>query len=149
MIADLSLLLNLIFLVAGLSFLGAVVTFPGIAAIVLNIGMAVDANVLIYERIREELRQGIPVQMAIHAGFEKAFVTIIDANVTTFIAAIALFSLGSGPIKGFAITLTLGLITSVICAVLYTRAMVNATYGGKRVQQLSIGIKTRLRQAAN
>lgn len=149
LIADLGLVLNLIFLVAALSLLGAVVTFPGIAAIVLNIGMAVDANVLIYERIREELRQGMGVQAAIHAGYEKAFVTIVDANVTTLIAAIALFSLGAGPIKGFAITLTLGLLTSVFSAVVYTRALVNGIYGGRRVKQLAIGIHLPARKAAN
>jgi preprotein translocase subunit SecD len=140
-IADIGLFLNLIFLVAVMSMLGAVLSFPGIAAMVLTLGMAVDANVLIFERIREELRAGVTVQKAIYAGYEKAFSTIVDANVTTLIAAVVLFSLGTGAIKGFAITLTIGLITSMFTAVTYTRAIVNLRYGGKRISQLPIGMR--------
>lgn len=141
LIADIALVLNLIFIVAVMSLIGAVLSFPGIAAIVLTLGMAVDANVLIFERIREELRSGVAVQTAIHAGYEKAFATIVDANVTSLIAAIVLFSVGTGAIKGFAITLTIGLITSMITAVAYSRAIVNFVYGGKRLTKISIGIK--------
>ena len=132
-----------------MSLLGAVLSFPGIAAMVLTLGMAVDANVLIFERIREEMRQGVAIQTAIHAGYEKAFSTIVDANVTTLIAAIVLFSLGTGPIKGFALTLTIGLITSMFTAVTYTRAIVNWKYGGKRISSIPIGIKVKKPTAAN
>lgn len=139
--ADLALGLNLLLIVAVMSILGAVMTLPGIAGIVLTVGMAVDANVLIFERIREELRNGITVQAAIHTGYGRAMTTIVDANVTTLIVAIVLFSLGSGAVKGFAITLTIGLVTSMITAILGTRAMVNLVYGNRSVKQLSIGIK--------
>jgi preprotein translocase subunit SecD len=138
MIANAALLLNLVLIVALLSMLQATLTLPGIAGIVLTVGMAVDANVLIFERIREELKNGTPTQMAIHAGYERAFITIADANITTLIAAIVLFSFGSGPVKGFAITLTLGILTSMFTAILGTRAVVNAIYGNKRVNNLSI-----------
>ena len=138
MVANLALLLNLVLIVALLSMLQATLTLPGIAGIVLTVGMAVDANVLIFERIREELKNGTPTQMAIHAGYERAFITIADANITTLIAAIVLFSFGSGPVKGFAITLTLGILTSMFTAILGTRAVVNAVYGNKRVKDLSI-----------
>jgi preprotein translocase subunit SecD len=149
-IADMALVLNLIFIVAIMSMVGAVLSFPGIAAMVLTLGMAVDANVLIFERIREELRAGVAVQAAIHAGYEKAFITIVDANVTSLIAAIVLFSLGTGSIKGFALTLTIGLVTSMFTSVVYTRAVVNFIYGKKKLKSLSIGIKPRqARTAAN
>jgi preprotein translocase subunit SecD len=138
-IADIALVINLILIIAILSVLGATLTLPGIAAIVLTLGMAVDANVLIFERIREEIKQGNTPQASIFAGFEKAFVTIIDAQLTTFIAALALFSLGSGPVKGFAVTLIIGLITSVFTAVVVSRAIVNRWYGSRSVDKLSIG----------
>jgi len=111
---------------------------PGIAGIVLTVGMAVDANVLIFERIREEIRNGNSPQASIHAGYEKAFSTITDANVTTLLAAIVLFSLGTGPVKGFAVTLSIGIITSMFTAIVGTRAIVNLIYGGRNVQKLSI-----------
>lgn len=141
LIANLALFMNLVVLLAVLSLLGAVLTLPGIAGILLTIGMAVDANVLIFERIREELRNGLSIQASIYAGYEKAFSTIVDANVTTLIAAITLFSLGSGAVKGFAITLTIGVLTSMITAITGTRAIVNICYGRRDLKQLSIGIK--------
>jgi len=137
MIANVALVLNLVIIVAILSLLQATLTLPGIAGIVLTVGMAVDANVLIFERIREELKNGT-VQQAIHAGYEKAFVTIADANITTLLAAIVLFSFGTGPIKGFAITLSIGILTSMLTAIVGTRAIVNWLYGNKPVQKLSI-----------
>jgi preprotein translocase subunit SecD len=140
-VADIGLFVNLILLVAILSLLGATLTFPGIAGIVLTLGMAVDYNVLIYERIREELRRGLTPQLAIHTGYERAFVTIIDANLTTLIVALILFALGTGSVKGFAITLTIGLFTSIISSVTYTRAIENAIYGGRKVKRLWIGVK--------
>ncbi len=140
LIADLALIINLVLLMAVLSLIGATLTLPGIAGIVLTMGMAVDANVLIFERIREELRNGQSPQSAIQAGFEKAFSTIVDAQLTTFIAALALFSMGSGPVKGFAITLIIGLLTSVFTAVMVSRSMVNFAFGGKSLKKLSIGI---------
>lgn len=139
-IADCALVLNLVFLVSLLSIIGATLTLPGIAGIVLTLGMAVDTNVLIYERIREELRLGLSVPAAIRAGYELAFATILDANATTFIVGLILFSLGSGPIRGFAITLCLGLVTSMLSGVSYSRAMVNAIYGNRRHDKISIGI---------
>jgi preprotein translocase subunit SecD len=140
LVADIALVLNLILLCALLSIIGATLTLPGIAGIVLTVGMAVDANVLIYERIREELRHGLSPQAAIFAGYERAFATILDANITTMIVAIVLFSVGSGPVRGFAVTLSLGLLTSMLTGVTYTRAMVNWFYGGRTVKKLSIGI---------
>ncbi len=137
MIANMALVLNLVLIVAVLSLLQATLTMPGIAGIVLTVGMAVDANVLIFERIREELKNG-SVQQAIHAGYEKAFITIADANITTLLAAIVLFSFGTGPIKGFAITLSIGIITSMFTAIVGTRAIVNWLYGNKPVEKLSI-----------
>lgn len=137
MIANMALVLNLVLIVAVLSLMQATLTLPGIAGIVLTVGMAVDANVLIFERIREELKNG-SIQTAIHSGYEKAFITIADANITTLLAAIVLFSFGTGPIKGFAITLTIGIITSMFTAILGTRAIVNWIYGNKRVSKLSI-----------
>ncbi|MDF3055247.1 MAG: secD [Gammaproteobacteria bacterium] len=141
LVANTALLLNIIFIVAVLSLLGATLTLPGIAGIVLTVGMAVDANVLINERIREELRNGMSPQAAIHAGYDRAFSTIIDANVTTLLVAIILFSLGSGSVKGFAITLSIGIITSMITAIFFTRGIVNLIYGGRTVKHLSIGIR--------
>ena len=138
--ANVALLMNLVLTVAVLSILGMVLTLPGIAGIVLNMGMAVDANVLIFERIREELRNGMSPQASIHAGYDRAFTTIVDANITTLIAAMALFGIGSGPVKGFAVTLTIGILTSMLTAITGTRALVNWTYGGKNIKKLSIGI---------
>jgi preprotein translocase subunit SecD len=137
-VANLALALNLVFIVAVLSLLQATLTLPGIAGIVLTVGMAVDANVLIFERIREELRVGNTPHAAIHSGYEKAFSTIADANITTLIAAVVLFSFGTGPIKGFAITLSIGIITSMFTAIMVTRGVVNLTIGGKRLSKLSI-----------
>jgi preprotein translocase subunit SecD len=137
-IANVALALNLTLLIAAMSLLGATLTLPGIAGIVLTLGMAVDANVLIFERIREELRGGLSVQQAIHAGYERAFTSIVDANITTLLVAVILFSIGTGPVKGFAVTLSLGIITSLFTALLVTRAMVNLTYGGKPVKKLWI-----------
>ena len=139
LVANLALALNLVLIVAVLSMLQATLTLPGIAGIVLTVGMAVDANVLIYERIREELANGSTPQASIHAGYDKAFSTIVDANVTTLIAAVVLFSFGTGPIKGFAVTLFIGILTSMFTAILGTRAVINLIYGGRRkVTALSI-----------
>ena len=139
-VANVALLMNLILLCALLSIIGATLTLPGIAGIVLTVGMAVDANVLIYERIREELRHGLSPQAAIYAGYDRAFSTILDANVSTFIVAVVLFSVGTGPVRGFAVTLSLGLLTSMLTGVAYTRAIVNWFYGARNVKKLSIGI---------
>jgi preprotein translocase subunit SecD len=138
LVANMALLLNLVFIVAVLSMLQATLTLPGIAGIVLTVGMAVDANVLIFERIREEIRNGSTPQASIFAGYEKALSTIVDANITTLIAAVVLFSFGTGPIKGFAVTLFIGILTSMFTAIVGTRAVVNLIYGGKRVARLSI-----------
>lgn len=140
LIADIALLLNLVLLCALLSLIDATLTLPGIAGIVLTVGMAVDANVLIYERIREELRHGLSPQAAISAGYDRAFSTILDANVTTLIVAIILFAVGTGPVRGFAVTLSLGLLTSMLTGITYTRGIVNWYYGGRVVKKLSIGI---------
>lgn len=137
-VAGVALVANLVFIVAVLSMLQATLTMPGIAGIVLTTGMAVDANVLIFERIREELRAGTSAQNAIDAGYNKAFLTIADANITTLIAAVVLFSLGTGPIKGFAVTLSIGILTSMFTAIVGTRALVNFIYGNKRGKQLAI-----------
>jgi len=138
LIANIALTANLVLLIAVLSLMQATLTLPGIAGIVLTVGMAVDANVLIFERIREELANGNSPQASIHSGYEKAFSTIADANVTTLIAAVVLFSLGTGPIKGFAITLSIGIITSMFTAIMGTRALVNLFYGGRNLKKLSI-----------
>ena len=138
LVANLALTVNLVLVVAMLSMLQATLTLPGIAGIVLTVGMAVDANVLIFERIREEIRNGNTPQASIHAGYAKAFSTIADANITTLIAAVLLFGFGTGPIKGFAITLSLGIATSMFTAIMMTRAVVNLMYGGRRVAALSI-----------
>jgi preprotein translocase subunit SecD len=116
----------------------ATLTLPGIAGIVLTVGMAVDANVLIFERIKEEMRSSKNIQKAISSGYEKALLTIADANITTLIASIVLFSFGTGPIKGFAITLTIGIITSMFTAIIVSRAIINLIYGGKKVEELAI-----------
>ncbi len=139
-ISVLALAANLLLLVALLSLLQATLTLPGMAGIALTLGMAIDANVLINERIREELRNGVTPQAAIHAGYDRAFGTILDSNVTTFIAGVALFMFGSGPIKGFAVVLCLGIMTSMFSAVLISRAMVNLIYGRKaRLAKVAIG----------
>lgn len=137
-VANLALAANLILIIALLSLLQATLTLPGIAGIVLTVGMAVDANVLIFERIREELRAGNSPQASIDAGYSKAFSTIADANVTTLIAAVVLFGFGTGSIKGFAVTLSLGILTSMFTAIMGTRAVVNIIYGGKTRPKLSI-----------
>ena len=138
-IAVVALSANLVLLVAVMSLLSATLTLPGIAGIVLTVGMAVDANVLIFARIREELASGTSNQLAIHSGFERAVTTILDANITTLIVAVILYAVGTGPIKGFAVTLSVGIITSMFTAIMGTRALVNVVYGGRRVQRLSIG----------
>jgi len=139
MAAVVALSANLVLLVGIMSLLGATLTLPGIAGIVLTVGMAVDANVLIFARIREEINQGAPPQTAINNGFDRALVTILDANITTLIVAIILYAIGTGPIKGFAVTLSVGIVTSMFSAIMGTRALVNAVYGGRRVRALSIG----------
>ncbi len=138
MVANVALTLNLVMIVAVLSLLQATFTLPGIAGIVLTVGMAVDANVLIFERIKEELGAGSNIQQAISSGYDKAVLTIADANITTLIAALVLFSFGTGPIKGFAITLSIGIITSMFTAIIVSRAIINKIYGGKKIQGLSI-----------
>lgn len=132
LVSDMALIGNMVLIIAALSMLQATLTLPGIAGIILTIGMAVDANVLIFERIREELKLGNSPQAAISTGFSKAFSTILDANVTTLIAAIVLFSFGTGPIKGFAVTLSIGIVTSMFSALMVTRGLINLRYGGRR-----------------
>ena len=136
--ANLALTFNLVLLISLLSLLQATLTLPGIAGIVLTVGMAVDANVLIYERIREELKNGNSPHASIHAGYEKAFSTIADANITTLIASLVLFSFGTGPIKGFAVTLSLGIICSMFTSIMFTRAIINLIYGGRRIKALAV-----------
>ena len=136
--ANLALALNLVMIVAVLSLLQATLTLPGVAGIVLTVGMAVDANVLIFERIREELRNGSTPQASIHTGYQRALSTIVDANLTTLIAAIVLFNFGTGPIKGFAVTLSIGILTSMFTAIVLTRALVNFFFGGRRLKDLAI-----------
>ena len=138
LIANLALFANLLFIVALLSLLQASLTLPGIAGIVLTVGMAVDANVLIFERIREELAAGVSPQNAIYSGYEKAFSSIADANITTLIAAIVLFALGTGPIKGFAITLSLGIVTSMFTSIVGTRAIVNLAFGKRKLTDVPV-----------
>jgi preprotein translocase subunit SecD len=138
LVANIALTLNLAMIVAVLSLLQATLTLPGIAGIVLTVGMAVDANVLIFERIKEELGSNSDIQKAISSGYDKALLTIADANITTLIAALVLFSFGTGPIKGFAITLSIGIITSMFTAIIVSRAIINKIYGGKTHQELSI-----------
>ncbi|ELY5207545.1 protein translocase subunit SecD [Vibrio cholerae] len=139
MIANVALMANLVLIIGVMSMIpGATMTLPGIAGIVLTVGMAVDANVLIFERIREELREGKNPQQAIHQGYANAFSTIADANITTLITAIILFAVGTGAIKGFAVTLSIGILTSMFTAIIGTRCIVNLLYGGKRINKLSI-----------
>lgn len=138
-VANIALAVNLVMIVGIMSMIpGATLTLPGMAGIVLTVGMAVDANVLIFERIREELRDGRSPQQAIHHGYDSAFSTILDANITTFIAGLILFAVGTGPIKGFSITLMIGIATSMFTAILVTRVIVNAVWGGRRVSKLAI-----------
>ncbi len=139
-VANIALIMNLVLVVALLSLLGATLTLPGIAGLVLTVALAVDANVLIFERIREELRRGMGVQASIYAGYDRAFITILDANLTSLIVTMILFSMGSGTIKGFAITLTIGILTSMFTAITGTRALVNLIYGRKNTKRISIGI---------
>ncbi len=139
LVANIALAANLVMIVGVMSMIpGATLTLPGMAGIVLTVGMAVDANVLIFERIREELREGRSPQQAIHQGYDSAFSTILDANITTFIAALILFAIGTGPIKGFSITLMIGIATSMFTAIIVTRAIVNGVWGGRRLQKLWI-----------
>ncbi|MFC6440716.1 protein translocase subunit SecD [Bowmanella sp. JS7-9] len=139
LVANAALLANLILIIGVMGLIpGATLTLPGMAGIVLTVGMAVDANVLIFERIREELREGRGPQQAIHHGYDSAFSTILDANITTLIAAVILFGIGTGPIKGFSITLAIGIITSMFTAIVVTRVIVNNVWGGKRVTKLSV-----------
>jgi preprotein translocase subunit SecD len=137
-VASFALVLNLVIIVAVLSLLQATLTLPGVAGMVLTVGMAVDANVLIFERIREEIQAGSAPQISIHRGYDNAFSTIIDANLTTLIAALVLFNFGTGPIQGFAITLSIGIVTSMITAIFVSRILVNLFYGGRRLDSLSI-----------
>jgi preprotein translocase subunit SecD len=139
-IASTALFMNVVFIIALMSIIGVTLTLPGIAGIVLTMGMAVDANVLIFERIREELRLGTTVQAAIHAGYERAFATIIDANVTTLIVAVALVGFGAGTVQAFAVTLIIGLLTSMLTSIMGTRGLVNLIYGNRVVKNLSIGM---------
>ena len=138
--ANTALIMNILLIFAVMSTLiPATLTLPGIVGIVLTVGMAVDANVLIFTRIREELSNGMPPQQAIDAGYNRAFTTILDANLTTFLVAVVLFTIGTGPVKGFAVTLMIGIITSMFTAIVGTRALVNVIYGGRNIQKLSIG----------
>jgi preprotein translocase subunit SecD len=138
LVANVALIMNLLIIMAALALFQAVLTLPGIAGIVLTIGMAVDANVLIFERIREELRTGKTVRAAIDAGYGKALLTIIDANVTTLIAALVLFQFGTGQVKGFAVTLSIGVITSMFTAIFVTRTIFEAYMENRKVEELSI-----------
>ena len=137
-VASFALIMNLVIIVGVLSLLQATLTLPGVAGMVLTVGMAVDANVLIFERIREEVREGNSPQLAIHRGYDNAFSTIIDANLTTLIAALVLFNFGTGPIQGFAITLSIGIVTSMITAIFVSRILVNFIYGKRRLESLNI-----------
>ncbi len=137
-IATVALAFNMVMLVALMSILGATLTLPGIAGIVLTMGMAVDANVLIFSRIREELANGMSVQRAIHEGFNRAFTAILDANLTSLLVGGILYAMGTGPVKGFAVTMSLGIITSMFTAIMVTRAMVNLIFGGRDFKKLWI-----------
>lgn len=139
LVANLALTANLVLIIGVMSMIpGATLTLPGMAGIVLTVGMAVDANVLIFERIREEIKAKRSPQQAIHHGYDSAFSTIMDANVTTLIVAVILFAIGTGPVKGFAVTLAIGIITSMFTAIVGTRAVINAVWGGKRIDKLSV-----------
>lgn len=139
MVANIALVTNVVMIVGIMSMVpGATLSLPGMAGIVLTVGMAVDANVLIFERIREELREGRSPQQAIHFGYDNAFSTILDANITTFLVGMILFAVGTGPVKGFSITLMIGILTSMFCAIVFTRVLVNLVWGGRRVTKLAI-----------
>ncbi|MFB9887085.1 protein translocase subunit SecD [Balneatrix alpica] len=138
LIANVALLVNIAILISVMSMLSFTLTLPGIAGIVLTIGMAVDANVLIFSRIKEELQNKAPVQLAIHAGFERAFTTILDSNLTTLLVGVILFALGSGPVKGFAVTLSIGILTSMFTALVVGRALINLSFGGRKLNDLPI-----------
>ncbi|MCG8533471.1 MAG: SecD/SecF family protein translocase subunit, partial [Pseudomonadales bacterium] len=139
MIANVALVLNLFLLIAVMSIIpGATLSLPGMAGIVLTVGMAVDANGLIFARIREEMANGITPHAAINAGYDRAFLTILDANITTLLVGLVLFAFGSGPVKGFAVTLSIGILTSMFTAIVGTRAVVNLFYGGRALKSLSI-----------
>ena len=137
-IADLALLLNIVFIMAGLAFFSATLTLPGIAGIILTIGMSVDANVLIFERIREEVRLGKTPRTAIEGGYSKALVTILDAQLTTLIVALVLFQFGTGPVRGFAVTLSIGIIASLFTAIFVTRIIFDYLYVKRNMKKLSI-----------
>jgi|TARA_B110000914_G_scaffold216479_1_gene221516 preprotein translocase subunit SecD len=137
-IANVALAFNLLLVAAVMSLLGFTLSLPGIAGVVLTVGMAVDANVLIFSRIKEELKAGMAPQSAIHAGYERAFSTIFDANITTLLVAVILYAVGTGPIKGFAVTLSIGIVTSMFTAIMVSRAMVNGVYGGKKITDIKI-----------
>jgi preprotein translocase subunit SecD len=137
-VAVVALLLNLVLLLGALAYFGAALTLPGIAGILLTVGMAIDANVLVFERIREEIRLGKTVRAAIDAGYAKALSTIVDANITTFIAAVVLFQFGTGPIKGFAITLCIGIAASMFTAVFVSRVIFDSTMSRKKISRISI-----------
>jgi preprotein translocase subunit SecD len=140
LISSIALSVNLLMLVSILSMIQATLTLPGMAAIALALGMAIDSNVLINERVREELRNGKPPQQAIHAGYENAWATILDSNITTLIAGVALLIFGSGPVRGFAVVHCLGILTSMFSAVFFSRGLVNLWYGGKKkLKEISIG----------
>ena len=141
LIANVALFVNVLMMMAFMSILGATLTMPGIAGIVLTLGMAVDANVLIYARIRDELMHGMSVARAIDVGYDKAFVTILDSNLTALLVALILYAIGTGPIKGFAVTTAVGVVTSMMTAIWISRALVNWLYGGKNVRFISIGMK--------
>lgn len=138
LLANIALAMNLMLLVAVMSLFSATLTMPGIAGIVLTLGMAVDANVLIFSRIREEVRNGRSIQIAIHEGFDRAFVSIFDGNITTLLVGVILFAVGTGPIKGFAVTLCIGILTSMFTAIVLTRSLVNLTHGGRNLKKLYI-----------
>lgn len=137
-IANIALAFNLLLVAAVMSLLGFTLSLPGIAGVVLTVGMAVDANVLIFSRIKEELRAGLAPQSAIHAGYERAFTTIFDANITTLLVAVILYAVGTGPVKGFAVTLSIGIVASMFTAIMVSRAMVNGVYGGKKITDIKI-----------
>jgi preprotein translocase subunit SecD len=137
-VANIALILNILFIMAMLTLFKASLTLPGIAGIVLTVGMAVDANVLIFERIREELRRGQSPRLAVESGFGKAFVTIIDANVTTLIAALVLFQFGTGPVKGFAVTLSIGIVSSLFTATFVARMVFDYFLEKRHIKQLSV-----------
>ena len=138
LVANMALLMNILVLIAVMSMISATLTLPGIAGIVLTVGMAVDANVLIFARIKEELKAGLSPQQAISAGYDRAFVTIMDANITTLLVAVILYAIGTGPIKGFAVTLAIGIITSMFTAIIATRALISVIYGNRPVKKLAI-----------